>query len=263
MLRTVVLLSFFFLFISCNEYQKAVKSGDNTVKYEVGKKYYEKGKYNKTILLYESIGNAFRTNPKGEDMYYIFADSYYKRKQYLLAAHQYESFVSSYPKSEKIEEAAFLAAKCYNEVSAKFSLDQKETNTAIDKLQNFINTYPKSNYMAEANMLMKVLTEKLEKKQFEIAKQYNTVMEYKSAIKALDIFMSENPGSKYREESLFLKLDSGYHLAVNSILTKKKERLSNAKTYYVSLIKFNKETKYKEKADKLLADIENELKQFN
>lgn len=261
--RFTLIFMFIFVLASCSEYQKAVKSKDNDTKFKVGTQYYEKGKYSKTILLFESMGGAYRSHPDGEKMYYMFADSYYKKKQYLLAAYQYETFVNTFTKSEKLEECAYLAAKCYTFLSAKYSLDQKDTYKAIDKLQNFINDYPKSVHLAEANRVMKELTTKLEKKSFEIAKQYNTTENHKAAIKALDIFMSENPGTIFREESLFLKLDSGYKLAINSIEEKKLERLQNAKSYYNSLVKFNKETKYKEQADKMLAVIETEIKQFN
>ena len=46
--------------------------------------------------------------------------------------------------SQKVDEAAYLGAYSYYKTSPVFSLDQKETLTAIDKLQEFINTYPNS-----------------------------------------------------------------------------------------------------------------------
>jgi outer membrane protein assembly factor BamD len=42
---------------------------------------------------------------------------------------------------------------------------------------------------------------------------------------------------------------------------KMKERLQNAKTAYATLIKFNENTKYKVKADEMLAKIETDLQQ--
>ena len=41
------------------------------------------------------------------------------------------------------------------------------------------------------------------------------------------------------------------------------ERLHNAKTSYDNLMKFKSDTKYKNKADKMLASIEKELQQFS
>jgi outer membrane protein assembly factor BamD len=41
------------------------------------------------------------------------------------------------------------------------------------------------------------------------------------------------------------------------------ERLNTAKGAYATLVKFNAKTEYKEKADVMLARIENDLKQFS
>jgi outer membrane protein assembly factor BamD len=48
---------------------------------------------------------------------------------------------------------------------------------------------------------------------------------------------------------LYYKFDSAYQLGINSVESKKEERLNVAKTAYTSLMKFNAETKYKEKAN--------------
>jgi outer membrane protein assembly factor BamD len=52
-------------------------------------------------------------------------------------------------------------------------------------------------------------------------------------------------------------------LAINSVPSKMEERLTNAKIAYDKLIKFNNDTKYKDKADKMLATIDKELQQFS
>ena len=63
-------------------------------------------------------------------------------KRYSLAAFQYENFIKSYPKSERVVEASFKAAKSYYFQSPEYSLDQEDTYSAIEKLQVFINLYP-------------------------------------------------------------------------------------------------------------------------
>jgi outer membrane protein assembly factor BamD len=117
--------------------------------------------------------------------------------------------------------------------------------------------------MVEANLLTKKLREKLEKKAYENAKIYNTISNYKAAMVALDNFIINFPGTPYKEKALFYKLDSAYLLAINSVPSKMKERLENAKGAYSSLIKFKADTEYKSKADEMLARIENDLKQFS
>lgn len=248
---------------SCSEYQDALKTEEIGVKYDVASRQYDKGNYAKAIRLFEQIAPTYRGRPQAEKMFYMYAQSYYKTKQYYSSAYQFESFVSSYPKSEKVEEASFLAALSYSKLAPRYSLDQVDTYKAIDQLQNFINQYPTSQYLSEANVIVKDLRERLEKKSFEIAKQYNTISDHKAALIVLDNFITDFPGTKYKEEALFIKLDSAYKLAINSVDAKKGERLSNAKLAYQNLIKFNESSEFKEKADAMLAQIETDLQQFS
>lgn len=263
MKKFLILIIPIVLLSSCSEYQKAYKNEDADVKYEVGAKLYEKGKYDKAIRLFEQAAPAYKGKPQSERMFFMFAQSYFKTKQYYLAGYQFESFASSYPKSEKAEEAAFLGAKCYSLLSPRYSLDQSDTDKAMEKLQNFIDNYPTSTYLADANEVMKELKNKLEKKAFEIAKQYNTISDYKAALIALENFISDYPGTQYKEDALFYKFDSAYQLAINSVPSKMEERLNNAKTAYNNLIKFKGDTKFKNKADAMLVAIDKNLQQFS
>lgn len=251
------------LFSSCSEYQRALKSEDAGLKFDAAVAQYEKGKYNKAIRLFEQIAPAYRGKPQAEKMFFLYAQSYYKTGQYYLAGYQFESFASSYPKSEKLEEASFLGAKSFSMLSPVFSLDQVDTVKAISKLQNFIDNYPNSEYFAEANATLKTLTDKLERKAFEVAKGYNTILDYKSAIVALDNFVADYPGTIYKEEALYYKFDSAYKLAMNSVPSKVEERLNNAKIAHANLMKFSAATSHKEDADLMLSKIEKDLQQYN
>jgi outer membrane protein assembly factor BamD len=258
--KLVSLFLLVILLVSCSDYQKALKNDDAGVKFDMANKFYEAGEYDKTIRLIEQIAPSYRGKPQAEKLFYIFSQSYYKTEQYYLAAYQFESFVSGYPKSEKVEEAAYLSAKSYSTLSPVYSLDQADTFKAIDKLQAFIDTYPNSTYLPEANKTLRELNEKIEKKIYENAKQYNTILDYKSAMVALDNFIADYPGTPFKEDALFYKYDSAYQLGINSVTSKMEERLNVAKTAYASLIKFKPDTKYKKIADEMMARIEKDLK---
>lgn len=252
---------------SCSQYQKAIKSEDLALKNKVAEEMYQKGKYTKAIRLFEQVVPAYRGKPQGERTFYMFAKSYYNSKQYYLAGYQFESFSSNYPKSEKREETAFLGAECFYRLSPVYSLDQTDTEKALTKLQSFIDNYPDSEYLPKANEYVKELREKLEKKAFEIAKQYYTIsdhrFEYNAALKALDNFISDYPGTPYKEEALYLKFSTAYKLAMNSVQYKKEERLNAAKSYYNSFVKFSANSEFKPNADDMLATIDKELQQFS
>jgi outer membrane protein assembly factor BamD len=262
MKKIVCLLLFVILFSSCNEYQKALKKEDVAVKFEMGTKLYDAGSYTKAIRLFEQIAPAYRGKPQAEKLFYMFAQSYYKTKQYYLAGYQFESFASGYPKSEKVQEAAYLGAKSYSMLSPVYSLDQTDTYKAIDKLQVFIDTYPNSEYLSDANVAVKSLSEKIEKKVYENAKGYNTISDYKSALVALDNFVADYPGTPFKEDALFYKFDSAYQLAINSVPEKMEERLNVALIAHSNLMKFSADTKYKEKANVMLARVETDLQNF-
>jgi len=267
MARYLYVLLIAFTLTSCSQFQKALKSDDIKVKYEVAEKLYEKGKYSKAIRLFEQIAPSYRGKAQAEKMFYMYAQALYKTKQYYTAGYQFESFTAGYPRSEKIEEASFLGAKSYYFLSPRFSLDQNDTYKALDKMQAFINNFPNSQLMPEANQLVKELREKLEKKAYEIALQYHKTGEYfgdyNAAIKAFDNFIIDFPGTSLKEDALYYKFDSAYRLAINSIPGKMQARLLDAKSHYVSLMKFKSDTKYKKEADESLAKIDAELQKFS
>ncbi|MCC9041444.1 outer membrane protein assembly factor BamD [Myroides sp. M-43] len=252
---------------SCGPMQKALKSEDYEFKKEIANQFYEKKKYRNAIRLYEQLETVYRANPKAEDMFFNFAMASFMTKDYEVAAPRFKNFAATYPRSEKREEALLMEIKSGLSLSPVYSLDQRITYEVIDKLQRFIDQYPASNYVFEANSIMTDLNKKIEKKTFENAKQLNTIGEYTrnygAAIIALDNFIYDYPGTEYKEDALFYKLDSAYKLAMNSVSYKMEDRLKSAKTMYDVLVRFNAETKYKSQADYMLANIDVELAKFS
>jgi outer membrane protein assembly factor BamD len=241
---------------SCSDYQKLLNGDDTSAKYKQAELYYNNGEYRKSNRLFEQIISKYRGKPQAQRIIFFFADSYFQTKSYYLAAYQYENFVKSYPKSERIQEALFKAAKSYYFQSPKYSLDQEDTYTATEKLQVFLNLYPNSEYASEANQMIAELQEKLEKKNFEIAKQYYTIRDYKAAIKANDNFISSFPGTKFREEALYTKFIAAYKIAINSIDSKKTDRLEELIQQYNTIIRYYPETLF-------LVDLDKKMKKVN
>jgi outer membrane protein assembly factor BamD len=139
--KKVLLLLFVILAGSCSEYQAALKSEDIAVKFAESEKQYAAGKYSKAIILFEQMATEYRGKPQAEKMFYMYSQSLFKTKQYYTAAYQFESFASSYPKSEKIEEAKYLGALCFSKLSPVYTLDQMDTNKAIEFKLHFRSKY--------------------------------------------------------------------------------------------------------------------------
>ncbi|MEM7186237.1 MAG: outer membrane protein assembly factor BamD [Bacteroidota bacterium] len=265
-MRTSLLIVFSALLLtSCGEYQKLLRSDDTQKKYVVMDSLYNAGKYKKALKLMEQIVPLYRGKPQAEPLMYKYANTFYHLEDFYLAGYQFERFTISFPKSDSLEVAAYKSARSYYELSPRYSLDQEDTRTALEKLQNYINTYPNSEHRLEANRLVKELREKLEKKDIEIAKQYLATAEslgtFKPAISAFDNFIGDHPGSKYRKDAFFGRFEAQYQLAINSVPSKVEARLKEAKNYYDSFAKYYSESDLKADADKILQDIEKRLSQ--
>ena len=254
---------FLSVFFSCSDYQKLLNSDDASEKYKKAEVYYNSGEYRKANRLFEQIIPKYRGRPQSQRIIFFFAETYFQTKSYSLAAYQYENFVKSYPKSERVLEAIFKAAKCFYLQSPSYSLDQEETYNAIEKLQVFINLYPDSEYTPEANQMISELQEKLEKKDFEIAKQYFTIRDYRAAVKANENFIAGFPGTKFREESMYIKFLSLYEIAINSIFSKKQKRLNELKQQYELILRYYPETLFLEDLNKKMERVNIELSNYN
>ncbi len=252
---------------SCSEYQKALKSEDIATKFKLGTELYDAGKFGKANKLFAQIAPQYRGKPQAEKLMYMYANSFYKMKDYYLAGYQFERFESQYPKSEKAEETLFLAAKSFYMLSPVYSKEQKETITAIEKLQIFINKFPDSEYLPEANALIQELDYKLEKKAFEIAKLYNKIAnfeseDYEASIKAFDNFLLDYPGTSFREEAMYYRFDSAYRLGVNSIERKREERLNIAVKYYNAFVKAYPESKHSAEAAQMNSELQTAVQNY-
>ena len=243
MYRIFFLMSFSILLLSCNDYQKLLNSTENEVdKYTAAENYYNNGEYRRANALIEQIIPSYRGKPQGERLVYFFANSYFETKLYYSAAIQFENFIKSYPNSQRIQEAYFMEAKSYFMLSPRYTLDQDDTYTGIDKLQVFINRFPNSEYVSEALELMDELQNKLEEKDFEISKQYYTIRDYTSAIKSLDNFVADNPGTIFREEALYYKWLSQYEIAINSIESRIVERVTELERSLGNFLRYYPDT---------------------
>lgn len=265
MKKIILLLSIVLIATSCGDYQKLLKSKDTALKYSTAEKLYneakagegnEKRKFKKALRLFEQLVPEYRGKPQGQKLMYLYADTYYELGDYYLAGYQFERFAETYPESEKQEEAAFKSARSYYFLSPPFNLDQSETLKAIDKLQAYINSFPEGDKVEEANDLMTELRIKLERKAYEIAKQYHHTRNYKAAITAFDNFLAEYPGSPFRERAFFYKFDSAYQYAINSYAYAMPERLAAARTYFEDYRRYFPEGAYISEAEEALSDIE-------
>jgi outer membrane protein assembly factor BamD len=242
-LFTLVLLS------GCSRYQRLLKSTDYELKFKKAKEYFDQENYAKAIPLLEELMTIYRGTNRGEEVYYYYARAHFAEEDYILSSYHLKNFVRTYPTSQHAEECLFLAALSYYLDSPKYSLDQSNTYLAIQEFQLFVNQYPESERVKEANEYIDKLRLKLETKAFNQGKLYLNTENYKSAIITFQNTLKDFPSTIYKEEILFLTLQSGFLLAENSIEEKKAERYKAAEGFYFKYVDAYPNGKLKKDAD--------------
>jgi outer membrane protein assembly factor BamD len=214
---------------SCkSKYEKLKASNDYAKKYQEAIKYYNKQEYEKALGLFDVLVERYRGRSAAEDLFYYYAFTNYKLKDYTSARFHFKTFADTYPSSPRAEECRFFSAYCYYLDSPTYSLDQENTLKAIETLQLFINLYPKSDRVTEASKLIQNLRDKLEQKAYENAKLYLTIGDYQSAVIAFNNVLRDYPDTKYGEEIEFLIIKAQYQYASRSFETKQEERYEQA-----------------------------------
>jgi outer membrane protein assembly factor BamD len=229
---------------SCGEYEKLLKSTDYDLKKTKAKEYFEEGQFVKSSEILGQILPRFRATEEAEELNWMNAQSYYGMKDYYSAGNYFKGYMDQYPYGKYAEEATFMAALCDYNLAPRAELDQENTRLAIEGFNYFLNRYPNSSRAEECKRLTKELEEKLVEKSYLSAKLYYDRREYKAAVIALNNSLKEYAETKYREEMMYLKLNSLFLYAENSTADKQKERYQAALDDYYSFMEEFPESRY-------------------
>lgn len=243
-IRVYIILIISVLAASCGEYEKLLKSSDFELKKTRAREYFEAGQYSKATELLSQILPRFRATEEAEELNWLNARSFYEMRDYYMAGSYFKSFVEQFPFGKYAEEAAFMAAKCDHHISPRAELDQASSRSAIEGFTIFINRYPNNPRVEESRALIREMEDRLVEKSYLSARLYYDMTEYRAAIVALNNSLKEYTESKYREEMMFLKLNSLYRFAENSQPNRQKERFQDTLDDYFSFMEEFPESRY-------------------
>ena len=223
-------------------------------KYQAAKTYYAKGAYLSAAQLFEEVYPLYMSNPEGDTILFLFADSYMKNADYLMGAFHFRDYIRRYPQSPRAEEASFMIARCYYLNSPPYNLDQSDSHLAIESLETFIDVYPKSSFVELANSMIDTLQTKLAKKDFNIALMYYNTENYKSALICFNNLLKDYPGTIYTEEALYYLTKNCYEYAQKSVESKKVERYQMAIDYCIRLRALKADSKFLQETEKMMEE---------
>ncbi|MBN1988945.1 MAG: outer membrane protein assembly factor BamD [Bacteroidales bacterium] len=250
--KTIVLIFLpVILLVSCKGFEKILKSKDYDFKYQKALEYFQKGDHYRYSMLFEQLVPIYKGTQRADTVEYYLALGNYNQGDYLLAGHYFDKFRKTYPRSPFAEEAEFMYAYCFYEMSPRPDLDQETTQAAIAAFSEFISKFPRTSKRQQVLDIHKELKEKLMEKSYLSAKLYYNMSEYKAAIVALKNSLEEYPNTPHREEMLYLIVRSSYLLADNSVPEKRKERFQATIDEYFTFIAEYPESRYAKDAKEM------------
>jgi outer membrane protein assembly factor BamD len=245
----ILLIIGLLFFSSCSKFNRLQKKGSLDAKLKGAIEYYDKKDYYKAGILLDEILPLVRGRAEAETVTFYIAYTHFKQKEYIMSAYYFREFYLTYPRSDKAEEATFMHAKSLYMDSPQYNLDQTSTEGSVKYLQEYANKYPTGAYMEETNKLLDELGTKLRLKAYENSKLFAKIHNYKSAVVAAKGFVDIYPDCEYTEEMYFIRFESQYLLAKNSVEHKQLERYYEAIEFYHNFVDKYPKSKYLKMAE--------------
>jgi outer membrane protein assembly factor BamD len=252
-----------FAAVSCkSEFEKIRSGGDAAKMLEAADKYYEAEEWQKAQTLYELIVGSYRGKKEAEDIYYKYAYTYYYLGRYLLSSYYFKNFSTTFGGSTKKEEADYMIAYSFYQLSPTYRLDQTNTDKAIESFQNFVNTYTQSPRVEQCNRLIDEMRLKLEKKSFEGGKLYFDLRQYQSATQTFENLLKDFPETPNAVEVRYMVVRAAFLLAENSFVERQQERYQDAEEKAEEFVARYDQGKFLKEVQVMLANTKKKLKQL-
>lgn len=263
MKKSVLIILTTIMFIACkSEFERVRTSNDPELLYKKALEFYEKEEWVKAQTLLELSIPNYRGKEEAEQLFLKFAYTHYYNNEFILSAHYFKSFASTFYNSDKKEEAEFMSAYSNYQMSPSPRLDQTYTEKAIEGFQLFVNTFPRSERVAECNELIDEMRAKLEKKALLQGELYYNIGQYEAAVKSFSNMLNDYPDAVESEKVRYLMLKATYEFAKKSIYGKKMERFEESVVLYNKFIKKHPTSKYKDEVKDIYTNTVEELKKL-
>jgi len=255
-MKALVAFSLLIILAACSSYNSTLKSDDYEAKFAMANELYDRGQYDRSVALYEQVYQRMPKGAEGEIAYYRLGKAYFYEEDWYMASYYLSAFSERFPFSPKCEECHFLSALCAVENSPEPSLDQNETEMALNELQLFVSKYPQSQRIDSCNMIMDKLRFKLETKDVLNIRLYAKTENYRAATISAESFLESYPVSTYREEVSAILLRNSYLLTVNSVESKLEDRIAATRDRYNNFLAEFPESSYLREFDDYLGKLD-------
>lgn len=256
----LTLIAFTIVISSCSKLTRLQKSSNIDEKFNGAIEFYNNKKYFECYTLLEEIVPLLRGTEMAEQAAFYLAKSHYSAGDLVEAAYLFQDFYETFPRSQYAEEAQYYKCLALYETAPRYYLDQSTTEKAMEAFQTYLLVFPNSTRKDAINGYINAMQQKLERKAFDNAKLYHLKENHQAAVIALENFRKEYPDSEFNEEAAYLRIETMYQYASNSIESKKPDRYRQMVEFYEKFLDKYPSSKYLGKAERFYVAAQSELK---
>ncbi len=240
--------------VSCKtQFDMMLSSNDVPAKYKMAFDLFDAGKYSKAASMFESLKIAVRGTAQQDTVEYYTAYSHYCYGDMTAAEQAFESFVNTFPRSPFTDKARFMYLDCLYNATYRYELDQTPTYKALAAITEYLVDYPDNDYVPQCHAMIEDLEDRLDRKEYESAKLYYTIEDYKAAHYALRLVLKEDAENIYREDIMYYMAMAAFKYAQNSVPEKQRDRYMTFTDDYFSFVSEFPESAYRKELDGLAA----------
>ncbi len=237
---------------SCGKEDLQIGKGDPDNEIKQCLRLSSKGKHEDAIQCLEMYKARYPKSRYGQEAELLIGDSYFARKDYLLAAESYAAFIRLYPTHSKAGYAHYRIGLCYFKESPKaIDRDQEYLDEAIVHLRAVVRRYPNSKYRKAAVQTLREARTRVARRQYYIGNFYFRTGEYISCIPRVMEVAERYPDSGLAAKSLYMVVRANLGLS----------RFAAARAAFSELSVRYPDNQYTKKAErKMLSAVKKEEK---
>ena len=250
---------------SCSKWTAIQNTRDYEYKYEVAKAYYMEGKYSQASVYFAEVLAFMKGTVNAEESLYLAAMSNFMNKDYDAASQYFRKYYQVYPKGLYGEYARYYCGLALYNMTPDPRLDQQSTYEAIKEFQDFLDYYPYTSIKESTLEMIYKLQDKLVEKEYLSAKLYYDLgsytmncayggSNYEACVVTAQNALRDFPfaSADRREELSIMILRSRFHLAEQSVDSKRVNRYRDCIDEYYAFTNDFPESKYIKEAAKIM-----------
>ena len=200
-------LAVYLAFMSCAHQKAAIPKTQEERLAEAGA-LADNGKCRDAVPQYEQLLSEFPKPEVAEQAKFRLGTCRMDMGEYELAITEFSDFVDTYPKSDLVDNAAYLAALSALRETPRIERDQTRVTEALSELTLLLRKYPNTDVKADVEAAIKEARSRLAQKEYMSGELYFGLGDYQSARVYFDYVITDYGDTEWAPLALVRKAQS-------------------------------------------------------